>query len=194
MVVVISILAVLAGVLLVRGSDAASEGKETATRLSLSALRETIDAFRSDLGRSPAKIGDLFENPLAVGDPQRDRWHGPYLARWTGIYEIEDSDGDEDSGTNFTSDYGTGDGKTGNPAALDAWGKPIVLQVRSTTHPDGRVEDYSRVVSAGPDGILQTRLSQLDPDVTNLDPSSDSNPGGVYDDVVLYLFRANGPR
>lgn len=111
-------------------------------------------------------------------------WQGPYLSHSGARYQITDDESEEGTGTGFTRRYG----ETGDPTVLDAWGRPIVLQL-----PQGEPDDFSempdpqqrrirrlhtRLVSAGPSGRLNTP-----PDV--LMPSE--NERG--DDVVLFLFR-----
>ena len=62
---------------------------------------------------------------------------------------------------------------TRDPAILDAWGHPIVLQVHGLA--DGT--DDSRLVSAGPDGELET------------DRTADSSTlsHSASDDIVVFL-------
>ena len=68
-------------------------------------------------------------------------WNGPYLIdagnRYGNFTDPSDSD-------NFTTDYGS----DADPAVLDGWGKPIILQEASTQN--------ARLVSAGVDGVLET--------------------------------------
>lgn len=111
-------------------------------------------------------------------------WQGPYLSHSGARYQITD-DESEGTGNGFTRRYG----ETGDPTVLDAWGRPIVLQLPQGIpgdFPDGMTETeqrrirrlHTRLVSAGPSGRLHTP-----PDV--LMPSE--NERG--DDVVLFLFR-----
>ncbi len=109
-------------------------------------------------------------------------WQGPYLSHTGARYTITDADG---TGNGFTNRYG----ETDDPAVLDAWGRPIVLQV-----PDAGATDlpselgefteaqirrlHVRLVSAGPNGRIDTP-----PDV--LMPSAAERG----DDLVLFLFR-----
>ena len=109
-------------------------------------------------------------------------WQGPYLSHSGARYQVTDA---EANGTGFTRDYG----ETGDPAVLDAWGRPIVLQL-----PEGVPGDFppemteaeqrrirrlhARLVSAGPGGRLNTPRDVLMP--TEIERG---------DDVVLFLFR-----
>ena len=131
----------------------------------------------------------LFLNPISEENEQvtirRDLdwnpatqtgWRGPYLQQATGRYFL-------DSGRGFTLRYGDiKDPRTGvqgmaDPALLDAWGNPIVIQEPASIGPGFDMKVYTRLVSAGPNGIIET-----DPDV--LVPSE--NDRG--DDIVIFLF------
>jgi hypothetical protein len=126
----------------------------------------------------------LFINPrtetdssVAAGDnlgwdPVLKRgWRGPYLSPGSaGRYEIDPSSG-------FTTIYGAEIDifciEGGDPAPTDGWGNPIVIQ--ELVLQDGPVtRDYTRLVSAGPNGIIE------------VDPS-DPNAADFGDDVVLFL-------
>ncbi len=179
LVVVMAILVVLAGIMVGRGDVVASQAKETTTRVSLSTLREAISdqGYQPDVGHLPLYMADLFVKP--AGDPPFDPltgrgWNGPYLVRWTGKYQV-------DGARRFTLLYGN----NGDPAALDAWGRPIVLQIPITAATPEEQAAFTRLVSAGLDGILQTNPNDLAPDILN--------EGAVGDDLVLYLYRSNGP-
>jgi len=83
-----------------------------------------------------------------------------------------------------TSPYG----EAGDPAIGDSWGNPLVLQVPSSTAEPSmsltRRWRYARLVSAGPDGILQTPRNRL----------AGRDSAGVEargDDLVLFLYRAD---
>ncbi|MEM8884621.1 MAG: hypothetical protein AAGD14_11165, partial [Planctomycetota bacterium] len=67
---------------------------------------------------------------------------------------------------------------------LDGWGNPVVIQLPDAS--TGTLEqrlNAVRLVSAGPNGDIETPSDQLEPDV--------SDPAAVGDDVVLYLRREN---
>lgn len=113
------------------------------------------------------------------------RWQGPYVRHGGARYQQVDAKG-------FLANYGIGDvfegdppqiTTRGDPAILDAWGRPIVLQ-----EPDdgaaGTTNDkkYARLVSAGPNGIIDTPLTVLMPDDTN-------TATGRGDDIIVFLFR-----
>jgi prepilin-type N-terminal cleavage/methylation domain-containing protein len=113
------------------------------------------------------------------------QWKGPYVRHAGARYQIDET-------TNkFTAAYGVGDVYTtatppvlttaGDPTVLDAWGRPIVLQEPSTGtlySPSATEKTYARLVSAGPNGKIDTPLTILMP--------TEADRG---DDVVIFLFR-----
>jgi len=190
LIVVASILVVLAGLVLYRAGDAGAQARVDATIASEIAVRDAIcgtqsaPGFLGDLGEIPIRTADLFEQPLALPSGTSvtpfDRftargWNGPYLLRSTGRYQVAPPFG-------FTSFYG----QDGDPAVIDPWGRPIVLQWPTVPaiSLDER-QSFARLVSAGPDGVLNTPSNVLGPDL--------NDQSQVGDDVVVYLFRANGP-
>ena len=103
------------------------------------------------------------------------RWQGPYVEHTGGTYAVS-------SGTatnNFTTEYG----QDGDPTVLDAWARPIVIQV--PTQPDPTTGEpgvnFARLVSAGPNGVIDTSE-----DVTM--PTLDYSATGRGDDVIMFLF------
>jgi prepilin-type N-terminal cleavage/methylation domain-containing protein len=137
----------------------------------------------------------LFVNPDRAADPNDPfiyekspnllsgrTWQGPYLSHSGARYTATDQDGE---GSGFTNQYG----EPGDPTVLDAWGRPIVLQLPTedaTDMPDGNGEFtvvqicrmHARLVSAGPNGRIDTPINVLMP-----------SPEQRGDDVVLFLFR-----
>lgn len=112
------------------------------------------------------------------------RWQGPYLMHSGSEFYATDSDSDLGTGTNFTRRYGKGVATTkiGDPTVVDAWGAPIVIQEPlgdgSTTLTALERRQYTRLVSAGRNGILDTPPDTAMPTLTQR-----------QDDVVLFLFR-----
>lgn len=129
----------------------------------------------------PAHAAD-FGHGIAAYDefvkwnPERERgWHGPYLKDWTGVFPSRNDRGffpdlfflrlpidfiDSKLGCSI---YGF----PGEPAVLDPWGNPYVLQIpppqafwdkydSNTNLADEVRFQYARIVSAGPDGRLDT--------------------------------------
>lgn len=92
----------------------------------------------------PSRIAGLFDDIDSIGsfDFATGRgWNGPYLIETGARYGDSTEPADAD---NFIAAYGDDD----DAAVLDAWGKPIILQQPDT--------DDARLVSAGPDGLLET--------------------------------------
>ena len=124
---------------------------------------------------------DLLDYDPPTGqfyDPvSRIGWRGAWLDVTTATaYAVNGVDG-------FTNTYGEGDGRDGpNPddlAPLDGWGNPVVIQLPDVAAgvTDDEVESV-RLVSAGPDGVLDTPGDVLEPSVVQ-----------KGDDLVLYLYR-----
>lgn len=130
---------------------------------------------------NPQRFGDA--NPATLDtDPTynavtRRGWNGPYLKHTGGRFlpsELHPS---------FTPiDFPNRYAGEGDPMILDGWGRPLVLQVptgafETLTEPELRIAwRHARLVSAGPNGILETP-----PDV--LMPALDVRG----DDFVLFL-------
>jgi len=122
----------------------------------------------TDLKDYDPSSAQRFYDPVArVG--WRDAWLSPTTAT---AYAVNVSNG-------FTVAYGEGDGgenpSADDPAPTDGWVNPIVIQLPNAD-PDERAN--VRLVSAGPDGVLDTPGNVLTPS------GSQKN-----DDVVLYLYR-----
>ncbi len=115
----------------------------------------------------------LFTSPGSI-EPYDPHYRVGWRAAWldigsTGRYVVDATRG-------FTTSYGEDD----DSAPLDAWFNPIVIQLPNTV--SGSITDEEveavRLVSAGPDGILDTPTNVLTPTVAQKN-----------DDVVLYLRR-----
>jgi len=186
LVIVLTILTIVGSLVLPAAGRYVADSREALTRQSLTRLRDVIaETYWQDNDRSlprPTTITTehldypqlryLFINPTTetaavTYDYDYARgWRGPYLVFRDGaIYTISSN-----TATGFTSRYGL----TGDPTVLDAWGHPIVLQNPGSTT-DGLRQDV-RLVSAGPDGIIQT-----DPDTA----TSALTTASTGDDVWL---------
>lgn len=177
LVVVAAILVVLAGIAIPHLFGVRDSAAATATEATLASVRDaivgdTVDhpGFRADTGRLPATVRGLFVQPTGV--PTFDRitgrgWRGPYIREATGTYRIDVARG-------RTALYGT----DGDPAVVDGWGSPIVVQSPAGGDAAQR-EAFTRLLSAGADGIFQTPA--------DLYPPLDSRG----DDRVLFLLRAD---
>jgi hypothetical protein len=89
-------------------------------------------------------VNPATENATITFDPvYKLGWRGPYVVERSGaLYTVNPASG-------FAEQYG----ETGDPTVLDGWGQPIVIQNPGLL-PDGRQD--VRLVSAGPDGVLDT--------------------------------------
>ena len=176
LIVVLIILIGIGGILIptlsnvsVRGADGISrDPNEVTTMTTMNNVRDALIgrdstdmSYRRDLGRLPSRLSGLIQN---IDD---ERPFIPSVARgWRGPYIV-------DSGTrygNFITEpnvNGFPNYPSNDPAILDGFGSPLILQQFDSTD--------ARLVSAGANRILET-----DPN----DPI-DSNRG---DDVVLFLF------
>jgi len=117
------------------------------------------------LGSLPSRLAGLIENidGESVFSPASARgWNGPYIVHSGAEYGDYIASGD-----NFPS---TPASILTEPAILDGWGKPILLQQPDTTN--------ARLVSAGSNRILET-------DSTN---PIDADRG---DDIILFLLTAD---
>jgi prepilin-type N-terminal cleavage/methylation domain-containing protein len=158
LLVVLFILVVLAAMVVPLLSRSPEETQKQVTETNLTQLRDTImNVYRPDMNKllpRPGSLGlsqgrkdhpqlrYLFVNPKTETTQQdfdpvtRLGWRGPYLLNTPGKYAV--------IGT-FTKDYG----EDGDPAILDGWARPIVVQ-------EGVVngQPSAWLLSAGPDGIL----------------------------------------
>lgn len=144
----------------------------------------------------------------------RKGWRGPYVRGGFVLNTAPNSgsnypalnnvrfDGDSTFGTRgfHTVLYGV----PGEAAVGDAWGNPLILQIPSTK-PDGttftssiEAWKYARIVSAGPNGKLDTVLGNSDfpsePQAYNkalAGKKSDNSTPARGDDIVLFLNRAD---
>lgn len=191
LVLVLTVLAVLAGMVvpMVGGLEISTpygqkSPEQIATEHTMQQIRDAImgrpsrPGAWSDLGQRPETFA-VFADPnvllsempplglpghLQNFDPvTRLGWRGPYL---TGVTRL-----------------------------IDAWGNPLVMQI--DVNADGVVDAfdlrYARLVSAGPDGILQTPVGS-GVAVPGADPGSHltlSEFGEDYDDLVLFFRTAD---
>lgn len=110
-------------------------------------------------------------------------WRGPYLQPSGARYV-------ENSTAQFTRDYGYGpypandpNYHANDPAVLDAWGNPIILQFATPDTTDPNCIKYARLVSAGPNGAIDL----LESAVPNTDGAVILTKGNCVDDVVLFF-------
>lgn len=169
---VVSTLALLAVVTLPNLSQTADNAAHTITRDGLGQVRSAIlDAYYHDAyeclpypvasGREThPQLTYLFVSPLthttlpAYDAVTRRGWRGPYLRGAGAKYQVDVARG-------FTRLYG----EAGDPTPVDGWGRPIVLQqpVLDGTAASAKDLRFARLVSAGPNGVLDTPVTALEP-------------------------------
>ena len=191
LLVVILIIAGLSTLVLPQLAGKRMSAQVTVTKASLVQLRQIVlDDYRDDaFAQLPfpidatrvkhPQLAYLYVNPEtfveggAAGTTESSYdtivmrgWNGPYALN-SGTYVA-----DVDRG--FSTHYG----RSGDPAPLDAWGNPIVLQQPIATEAGFSATSLSaaRLVSAGPDGVIDTPLVK-----TSLTLAD------VNDDIVLPL-------
>ena len=200
LLVVLLILTLLGGILvpLMSGSD--TEARTKATVNSLNEVRNVIvNRYFPDMnnlmkfsggqpipglpfpsatditsGRSShPQLHFLFESP---SDPAADfdrftnrGWNGPYLTHSGSRYEVSGS---------FDSSFGA----TGDVSLVDGWGNAIVIQSPDLTGDglDANEIQHSRLLSAGPNGVIDTPDSVLMPTLAQR-----------QDDLVLFVLVAD---
>jgi prepilin-type N-terminal cleavage/methylation domain-containing protein len=167
-----------------------------------------VNQYRADMGELPRPNLTLFASSGRVNHPQlrylfvnpdtenitrlegttilsARQWKGPYVRHGGARYQKDTiaTPGEGQVDRKFTEAYGLGDttANQGDPTVLDAWGRPIVLQEPSTGtlySPSTTDKTYTRLVSAGPNGIIDTPLDVLMP-----------TENQRKDDVIIFLFR-----
>ncbi len=179
MVVVIGVLVILAALVLPNLADTKSQSMSTTTSASLTAVRDAITGsaagpgYFGNMGQLPATLKDLFVMPAGAApfNPQTGRgWRGPYVMLSQTVSYTVDVSGK----SGFTSAYG----QNGDPAPADAWLRPLVLQIPTAATTVADQKNFARLVSAGPDGIIQTPGDVLYP-----------APTARGEDQVLFLYR-----
>jgi type II secretory pathway pseudopilin PulG len=156
------------------------------------------------------RVHDLFS---PSGFPQFSKyvveesrgWRGPYLKNAQGAANTNSARNGlfpEGNERRFTGDAtysergffydGSGShyGLPGDFVAADPWGNPVVIQVPPGSAFSGAIDDagrfrYTRLVSAGADGILSTPRDRL------AGMLADGTAAARGDDLVLFLNRAD---
>lgn len=140
--------------------------------------------------RMPRTLADLLRVPkelpseLQIFHPETQLgWRGPYLAFVEGRYGEKTA-----TGYVFRSGFGEIYGQPSDPAILDAWGNPIVLQIEfdGTNEITEDEEKYARLVSAGPNGTIDTPMRAVDM-IPGDDPATQLTLDECKDDIVLFL-------
>lgn len=205
LVVVLTVLVALATVAVMSSGALLQDARGDVTRQSLTRLRDTIaQTYWQDAGGNlpqrntsvtPVPSGRmttpqlryLFINPatenalttsevLGGGVANTDTvntYNPAYRLGWRGPYLVPNNNAAYTINTlaGFLEQYG----ETGDPAVLDGWGNPIVIQCPGLA-PDGALD--VRLVSAGPNGIVN-----IDPTVSTA--TLLANPSLTGDDVWI---------
>lgn len=179
LVIVVAILAVLGAMIVPSLSRSVDSSRDAISRGALVQLRTVIlDTYYHDhfeqlpyfAGYTQLRSLYVNPNPAQLYDPVTRRgWRGPYLLsppNGAG-YVLAPSRG-------FTALYG----QDGDPAPLDGWGHPIVLQQPilfcGVISPSDLAN--ARLVSAGPNGVIDTPHGVAAPATTQ-----------IGDDLVIRL-------
>ena len=179
LLIVIAILSTLATLILPAVGNYLAESRSEVTQQSLTRLRDVIaqtywqDANRTLPAPNPTvastfsttrqllypQLRYLFVNPgtematVTYNPAYHLGWRGPYLVANNGaVYSIN-------TATGFSERYG----ENGDPAVLDGWGNPIVIQNPGLALDGG--QDV-RLVSAGPNGIVNIPPNVLTANLT----------------------------
>jgi type II secretory pathway pseudopilin PulG len=185
MVVVMAILIAMASIIVPLIRNQLSSAQTQASTASVIAVRAAALQYYQDLGQWPQTVADLFRASTALPstlqsyDPVVKRgWNGPYLQGAGSVYPKStdlDSNGNAYSSLGFfpaNAVYGI----AGDPAVLDSWGHPIVIQYYVGAVTTGSPADYLRIVAAGSNGMIETSNSVIYP-----------TRASCGDDEVLYL-------
>lgn len=174
LLVVVAVLMVTAALVIPKTESTLDSAQTTTTTTTLNTVRDAImgrdnlPGYLGDMNALPAKINDLFNKPSAAKAfdiNTRCGWHGPYLHSSGAHYTI-------DAGRNFTSDYCYVNNI--DAAVPDAWNNPIVIQNPADI-------ESARLVSAGPNGVLDILPTTSTSSLLSSSPS---------DDVWIPLFRS----
>jgi len=173
-------------------ADRSRSAAQTVTHSTLAQVRTAVRNYASDMferlpypddsarARHP-QLAYLYVNPqtyaAASGAAGLAAWaHDPTTSRgWAGPYLMAGGSYHVDAAKGFTALYGV----EGDPTVVDGWGNPVVLQqptMDSSNVYSATDRRYARLVSAGPDGLLNT-------------PYDVALPGAaqIGDDVIVAL-------
>jgi prepilin-type N-terminal cleavage/methylation domain-containing protein len=194
--VVLAILAAVAALVIPLVNDSDERSRDTAARASIQAVRDAFTGqFLQDMKYTPwyqsaplsVRLHDLFSANRISPDSNtysldtRKGWRGPYLdvSRASQIT----------AGDALIPQYAGAN----DLAPFDPWGRPMVIQYPLLPSLEESLH-YARIVSAGPDGIIQTPHDPVmsSPSLARLaGRESNSSTQARGDDIVLFLNRAD---
>jgi prepilin-type N-terminal cleavage/methylation domain-containing protein len=206
-VIVVAILAILAGFIIPMLDSYAASSKITAAQASLATIRDAImgtpdkPGYLSDTGQLPNTLADLFIQPPGMPTYNRDTsrgWRGPYLLNSMAALSSSNSPQGFILGapaSSYTTPYGAlGSepyGNTNDPVIIDPWGNAIFLQWPTSGSSAAQNQEFVRLISAGPNKTIDTPQNYLDAAVT---PNLPYPPPDVRaDDIVLFLNHSDSP-
>lgn len=195
---VVVVLTVVAGLAVSAAGDATTQATRTVTMSTMRTVRDALvgvatgregrvtPCFLQDVGRlprfAPTSAGDydysltelLDGRGLPAFDPGTQRgWRGPYLIAPIARF------GTPDLELGLVPAQWVRYGQPGDSAVRDGYGRPLLLQVPDDLADGTRNADderHARLVSAGPDGRIDTPLADRYPSLSQ-----------CGDDLVLYL-------
>lgn len=213
------IIAALAGLVVSNVARTTDDAATVAARATIQTLAEALTGsaagpgYLADMKYVPAfsaanlRTHDLIsQGAQPAFDPASQRgWRGPYLRNTQGVQNTNPArngafpaSGERRTAGDatflergFFIDASTSAyGLTGDLAAADPWGNPIVVQVPpasafATPADDARRFRYARLVSGGADGVLTTPLDRLGGML------ADGTTAARGDDLVLFLHRTD---
>jgi prepilin-type N-terminal cleavage/methylation domain-containing protein len=182
------------------GGSVASTGSGVAANPAGNLPRPNMVVFPNGSRQDHPQLRYLFINPdTETPFPTPDanilttrHWQGPYVTHqgarfgqvnsksagylngFTDVYGVADTASTDSSGNTIIT-------SPGDPTVVDAWGNPIVIQVPTAVQPNDPAgttgSSYARLVSAGPNGVIETDESV---------PMPTTAQRG--DDVLMFLF------
>ena len=187
LLVVLVILGGVAGIFIANWGQESQKAAKAATEESMRAIRDAIElttsstkSYKDDVGAYPTRVSDLLIKPINVStyDPSIKRgWKGPYIETRNRVLPSSKYDSSIISSNELLTE--------GNQVVYDGWANPIVMGTFTPTE-SGSSDPPTHfwLVSAGPDGEIQTPLDDFNHKASN----GNSLRG---DDIVLFLKDAD---
>ncbi|MEZ5988452.1 MAG: type II secretion system protein GspG [Planctomycetota bacterium] len=171
-VVVIAVVLLLTGIAVPMISGYVEDGRRARAKSEIKTLAGAIELFYSNTGRWPARNGSSQDNYLYVlvsGDTLPTAGNNPWNATHTWTTWATGTRGDlmdnqivdnTPKGAAAAAYAMTGDNAWRGPymdgTPLDPWGRPYLMLVRSTWETNATNYKRGFLLSAGPDGVINT--------------------------------------